>query len=447
MTRSTPKNQPAIVFWFRRDLRLFDNTGLEAALKSARETGLQVIPLFIYDTRILSKLEDRDDRRVFFIHNALSEMQRDLKTSGSSLIVEHGDPKEIFQDLCRRFQIRSVYLNHDYEPYATERDSDVRRVIRASGAEFVTFKDQVIFEKLEVEKGTGGPYSVYTPYSRRWLALLKPEHLRPRTSEELSEFFWKSRPLPLPTLKQIGFKKPQHGYLPGSELKRKILRTYEDTRNTPSIIGTTQMGVHLRFGTVSVRRLVKEARKYNETWLGELIWREFFMQILWNYPDVVKGPFRPKYLNIKYLNRETDFEAWQNGRTGVPIVDAGMRQLNETGFMHNRVRMVAASYLVKHLLIDWRLGEKYFARKLLDFELASNNGNWQWVAGCGCDAAPFFRVFNPIEQQKRFDRAFEYVRKWVPEYETEDYPAPIVEHKAARERVLRVYKDGLYGQS
>lgn len=441
------KTQPVVLYWFRRDLRLFDNTGLEAALKFAQESNLRVLPFFLFDTRILSKLEDRNDRRVDFIHRALQSMQDELVARGSTLLVETGDPRDVFEDLFQRFNIKAVYLNHDYEPYATERDLEVRKIVRQAGAEFVTFKDQVIFEKVEIEKGTGGPYSVFTPYSRRWLSRLKPEMLRPRKSEDLVSTFRKAAPLPIPSLKQIGFKAPSTESLPSRDLSRKIVRTYEDTRNIPAIAGTTRMGAHLRFGTVSVRQLVKEARKYNEVWLGELIWREFFMQILWNYPDVVKGPFRHQYGNIKYLNRESDFQAWCEGRTGYPIVDAGMRELNETGFMHNRVRMVAASFLVKHLLVDWRMGEAYFARKLLDFELASNNGNWQWVAGCGCDATPFFRVFNPIEQLRKFDRNCDYVKKWVREFETENYPAPIVEHKMARERVLKVYKDGLYGHS
>lgn len=426
------------IFWFRRDLRAFDNTGFEAALQS----GHPVLPLFIYDSNILDRLEDRDDRRVEFIHREITGLQEKFRAHGSSFLVERGDPIEVWKKIFKKYDVKKVFFNHDYEPYAIERDIEVGKLIKASGATVATFKDQVIFERLEVQKGTGGSYSVFTPFSRKWKELLKPEMLKVRDSESLLGKLVKTPALPLPTLQELGFESAGLPF-PPAEADRKILKTYADTRNIPSINGTSRLGLHLRFGTVSVRELVKIAQKTSEVWLNELIWREFFMQILWNYPHVAKGPFRPEYSKIKYLNRQSDFEAWCEGRTGYPLVDAGMRELNETGFMHNRVRMVAGSFLVKHLLIDWRWGEAYFARRLLDYDLANNNGNWQWVAGCGCDAAPYFRVFNPAEQLKKFDRDQVYSKTWVPELGTRDYPEPIVDHKMARERVLKAYKEGL----
>ena len=431
--------KPVSIFWFRRDLRLEDNTGLEAALKS----GHPVLPLFIFDEKILNKLEDKEDRRVEFIHNTLEEMQETLAKHGSTFIIEHGEPLEIWKKLVKMYDVKSVYLNHDYEPYAIERDIEVGKIVRASGAEYTTFKDQVIFERLEVEKGAGGSYSVFTPYSRKWKELLKPAMLKARDSETLLKNLVKLPERTRPTLAKLGFKSAGLPFPPAT-IDKKLVQRYGDQRNFPYLPGTSHLGMHLRFGTVSVRHLVKEAQKLSDVWLGELIWREFFMQILWNYPDVIKRPFRPEYENIKWRNNKEDFERWCTGTTGYPIVDAGMRELNETGFMHNRVRMVTGSFLVKHLLIDWRWGEEYFARKLLDFELSSNNGNWQWVAGCGCDAAPYFRVFNPHEQQKKFDPDQIYARTWIPELGTKEYPDQIVDHKFARERVLKVYKEGLH---
>jgi deoxyribodipyrimidine photo-lyase len=429
---------PISIFWFRRDLRVFDNTGFDAALSA----GLPVLPLFIFDSKILEKLEDRDDRRVEFIHGEVEALHQRFREFGSTILVEHGDPIEIFKKVLKKFNVKKVFTNHDYEPYAIERDTEVGKIVKAAGTTFSTFKDQVIFERLDVQKGAGGSYSVYTPFSKKWRELLKPDMLAARASEAKLGKLLKTKSFRLPTLSELGFRPAGLPY-PPADVDRKLLKTYDKTRNVPSINGTSRMGLHLRFGTVSVRELVKIARKTNEIWFGELIWREFFMQILWNYPHVVSGPFRPEYSKIKYLNRESDFKAWCEGRTGYPIVDAGMRELNETGFMHNRVRMITASFLIKHLLVDWRWGEAYFARRLLDYDLANNNGNWQWVAGCGCDAAPYFRVFNPHEQEKKFDRDQVYAKAWIPELGTADYPEPIVDHREARERVLKVYKAAL----
>jgi deoxyribodipyrimidine photo-lyase len=431
-------SQPIAVFWFRRDLRLEDNVGLAHALKS----GLPVLPLFIFDESILSKLQDRDDARVEFIHRALEELHGELAAKGSSLLVEHGDPSKIWKEIIAKFQVKAVYTNHDYEPYAVERDTEVGKFLSKAGIEFRTFKDQVIFEKMEVEKGTGGPYTVFTPYSRKWKELLKDSHLKSSESEKHLGALLEFKGGGVPSLEKIGFS-PSGKEFPPSRLDEKLVKLYAKNRNTPSIRGTTRLGVHLRFGTVSIRKLVKEARRLDETWLNELIWREFFMQILWNFPHVATKPFRPEYSGIQFRHDEKEFQKWCEGKTGYPIVDAGMRELNETGFMHNRVRMIVGSFLVKHLLIDYRWGEAYFARKLMDFELSSNNGNWQWVAGTGCDAAPYFRIFNPESQTKKFDPDHRYIKTWVPEFGSMSYPAPMIDHSFARERTLAAYKKGL----
>ena len=438
---SRKNSQPVAVFWFRRDLRLFDNVGLAAALK--RE--LPVLPLFIFDSDILEKLEDRDDRRVQFIHQTIVGLNKQLEDIGSALLVRYGKPAEVFKKLQSEFQIKAVYTNHDYEPYATQRDSEIFQMLKAGGATFSTFKDQVIFEKLEVEKGTGGPYTVFTPYSKKWLSQLDPKDLRSHKLTDDQFLRWSGEKIP--SLEEMGFKKSDLIF-PDSAPDKKLLKRYHELRNTPSVKGTSRLGLHLRFGTVSVREMAKLAREVaqdtgDQTWLKELIWREFFMQILWHFPHVVKGAFRPEYDRIQFRHDKKDFSRWCEGTTGYPIVDAGMRELNATGFMHNRVRMIAASFLVKHLLVDWRWGEAYFARKLLDFELASNNGNWQWVAGTGCDASPYFRVFNPETQAKKFDPKKEYINFWVPEAKTNKYPEPMIDHVTARLRVLRAYKIGL----
>lgn len=445
LMKSPHKDRPAkalSVFWFRRDLRLDDNRGLRAAL----ESGRPVLPIFIFDQEILNKIEDRDDARVSFIYEALQEMDRQLRALGSSLFVYHGKPLDIFADLVGRFDVAAIFTNRDYEPYALERDQKIRELIEATGGSFYDFKDQVVFEQNEVTKDDGKPYTVFTPFSKKWLARLTPDDLRAEKSEELTDNYLKSEKGPMPSLKGLGFE-PTSTPLPfiRPTVEPKQIEIYESTRNIPGDDkSTTRVGLHLRFGTVSIRDLVRRANKAeNKTWLKELIWREFFMQILWHFPHVVKGAFRPEYNKIEWRDDRADFEAWKQGKTGFPIVDAGMRELNATGYMHNRVRMIAASVLIKHLLIDWRKGEAYFARKLLDFELSSNNGNWQWVAGTGCDAAPYFRVFNPDLQQKKFDPKAIYIKKWVPEYGTSKQIEPIVDATTARTRALRAYKSAL----
>ncbi len=429
------------VFWFRRDLRLEDNAGLYHALQSGRP----VLPLFIFDREILDELEDKKDRRVEFIHHALNEMQSELQQAGSSLLVRYGKPAEVWKQLIEEFDVAAACANHDYEPYAIRRDREISELLKERGIPFHTFKDQVIFEKNEVLSNQGNPYTVYTPYRNRWRELLTGEAVKSFPSEGLQQNFWKTGALEIPGLSQIGFEATGAAF-PAKALREEIVRDYHRQRNFPAVQGTTRLGVHLRFGTVSVRQLARRALELNDTWLDELIWREFFMMILWHFPQVVDQPFKEKYAAIPWRNDEKEFAAWREGKTGYPLVDAGMRELNETGFMHNRVRMVAASFLSKHLLIDWRRGERYFAKKLLDYELASNNGNWQWAAGCGCDAAPYFRIFNPATQAEKFDPQSKYLKKWAPELNSPAYPAPIVEHKFARQRVLDVFKKALEKQ-
>jgi deoxyribodipyrimidine photo-lyase len=430
--------QKVVLFWFRRDLRLHDNAGLYAALSS----GLPVVPLFIFDKEILNRLEDRNDRRVSFIYTALQKMQEQLARQGATLCAEYGAPETIFQQLLERFNIQAVYTNHDYEPYAIERDHAIGKLLQSKGIAFHTYKDQVIFERSEVVKGDGSGYMVYTPYSKRWKSLLSERCYVPFKSESLFHQFYKQASFNLPSLEEMGFNfnKDIPSFKPADD---KIINLYHQTRNIPSVYGTSRMGVHLRFGTVSVRQLVAQALELNAVYLSELIWREFFMQVIWHRPDVVTTACKKNYDRISWRNNEEEFSRWCKGETGYPIVDAGMRELNETGFMHNRVRMIVGSFLVKDLLIDWRWGEAYFARKLLDFELASNNGNWQWVAGCGCDAAPYFRVFNPTLQAKKFDPELIYTKKWVPDLDKPSYPKQIVDHEYAKQRCLQAYKTAL----
>lgn len=427
------------IFWFRRDLRLTDNIGLFHALSESR----QVLPVFIFDSDILDQLDDRDDRRVTFIHRSLSHIQETLLSIGSSLECRYGKPIDIFTSFFDEFQVDAIYTNHDYEQYALERDRAVSELCAAHGALFRTYKDQVIFEKLEVCKDNQLPYTVFTPYSRKWKALLSAADYEPANSEGVLGNMLKRRPVPLPSLESMGFQ-PASDDFPESELNEELVSKYKEQRDYPAIAGTSRLGVHLRFGTVSIRQLVRLSMPLSETYLNELIWREFYQQILANFPAVGLGKaFKPEYDAIKWRNNETEFQAWCDGNTGFPIIDAGMRELNATGFMHNRVRMIVASFLTKDLLIDWRWGEAYFARKLLDFDLASNNGGWQWAAGSGCDAAPYFRVFNPSLQTIKFDKKLEYVRRWVPEFETLNYARPIVAHDFARKRCLEVYAAAL----
>lgn len=430
--------QKVVLFWFRRDLRLEDNAGLHAALSS----GLPVVPIFIFDTDILQHLEDKDDRRVSFIYSALEHMQEQLLAVESSLDVRYGKPLEVMKDFVQDYAVQAVYTNHDYEPEAIERDKKISQMLQAKGVEFHSFKDQVVFEKDEVVKDDGTGYMVYTPYAKKWKRRLQETGLSPYSSQKKTFHFYRQNQQAFPSLSAMGFDfNPDIPTL--KEANKTIITHYHQTRDIPSVKGTTRMGIHLRFGTVSVRQLVAEAAKLNEVFLGELIWREFFMQILWHHPRVVTEACKKEYNGIHWRNNETEFDRWCQGKTGFPIVDAGMRELNETGFMHNRVRMIVGSFLVKDLLIDWRWGEAYFARKLLDYELSSNNGNWQWVAGCGCDAAPYFRVFSPEAQAKRFDPKGIYIRKWVPEVDTKAYPKPMVDHAAARERCIKTYKAAL----
>ena len=425
------------IFWFRRDLRIDDNVGLFHALNDSEE----VLPIFIFDESILSQLP-KDDARVTFIHQQLEKIQLELKKSGKSLAVFHGFPLEIYKKLIKENQIKAVYTNHDYEPYARKRDLDLYQLFKENNVEFKTSKDQVIFEKSEVVKDDKTPYVVYTPYSNKWKSLFKSMNLINYDSENyINKLTLHS--YPFLSLDSIGFcaSKIQ---VSNFDISTNLIDNYEATRNFPALNKTSYLGIYLRFGAVSIRKMVAKAiESNNETFLKELIWREFFMQILWHFPHTNKSSFRPKYDAIKWENNETLFQKWCDGKTGYPFVDAGMRELNTTGHMHNRVRMIVASFLCKHLLIDWRWGETYFAQKLLDYEQASNVGNWQWAAGSGVDAAPYFRIFNPTEQIKKFDKDLKYIKKWIPELETQYYPEPIVDHKAARERCLRVYKEAV----
>ena len=421
------------IFWFRRDLRLLDNTGLNLALLKSKD----VQPVFIFDKEIIDELPN-DDPRVNFIYHELQKINKELISYNSSLKVYHGKPLDVFKQLSQENPELKVYTNRDYEPYAIARDEEINKLLLENGSELISSKDQVIFEKNEVVKNDGLPYTVFTPYKNKWLAKFKEDgfHLELKLN---SKNFYKSNH-EFPSMEELGFKKSSIKVPPFS-LDR--VHNYEETRNFPSLDSASKIGPHLRFGTVSIREIVSKVKDLNDTYLSELIWREFFMQILWHFPKVVHENFRPKYNFIKWRNNEEEFEKWCKGQTGYPLVDAGMRELNQTGFMHNRVRMVTASFLCKHLLIDWRWGEAYFAEKLLDYELASNNGNWQWSAGTGCDAAPYFRVFNPSEQIKKFDDKNQYINKWIPELNEFSYTQPMVEHPLARQRAIETYKEGI----
>jgi deoxyribodipyrimidine photo-lyase len=425
------------IFWFRRDLRLDDNVGLFHALNSTEE----VLPVFIFDESILDELP-KDDARVTFIHELLSKIQEQLALQGKSLAVFHGKPVAVFKQLISEHSISTVYTNHDYEPYARKRDKEINQLLKEHGIDFKTSKDQVIFEKSEVVKDDGLPYVVYTPYSKKWKEKFKTISLPNYPSENLLDKI-ALHSYPFLSLTDIGFETSSIKITP-FDVSDKLVDQYEATRNFPAMSGTSMIGAYLRFGAVSIRKIVAKAiASKNETFWNELIWREFFMQILWHFPHTIHKSFKEKYDAIEWNNNETEFQKWCDGKTGYPMVDAGMRELNATGHMHNRVRMVVASFLCKHLLIDWRWGETYFALKLFDYEQASNVGNWQWAAGSGVDAAPYFRIFNPAEQIKKFDKDLKYIKKWVPEVETSAYSLPIVDHKEARERCLRVYKEAV----
>lgn len=425
------------IFWFRRDLRLKDNHGLYRAL----ESGKKVLPIFIFDEDILDLLENKLDKRVDFIVQALQTLNSFLKSKNKGIKIFKGKPLEIYKKLSQNYEIEAVYSNEDYEPYAIKRDQEIADFLASKNIAFHQFKDQVIFHKDEIVKADKKPYTVYTPYSKLWLNEFQKVDLQGFPSEKKLDNLLD---IPFEELKieDIGFQKTDLTFeIPEADLH--IIKTYEETRNFPAVKGTTQLGVHLRFGTISVRKLAKIAKENNLTFLKELIWREFFMQILYHFPKVVNHSFKSKYDAIPWENNPEFLEKWKAGTTGFPIVDAGMRELNTTGFMHNRVRMITASFLIKHLLTDWRIGEAYFAEKLMDYDLSANNGNWQWCASSGCDAAPYFRIFNPDEQQKKFDPDFKYIKKWIPEFGTKYYPKPILEHKKAREKVLKVYKEAL----
>jgi deoxyribodipyrimidine photo-lyase len=427
------------IFWFRRDLRLEDNTALFHALQSE----YPLLPIFIFDKAILDKLENKADARVQFIHDSLMEMQSKLVAQDSSLQVLHSTPLEAFTSLLKQYKIANVYCNTDYEPYARERDEVIKTLLEKNNASLISYKDQVIFEKAEVVKDDGKPYTVFTPFSRKWKAALKENDLKLFETEKKFDKFFKTSPIKIPSLIQIGFTKSTQTF-PSKSVEAELVKKYSTQRDIPSIQGTSHLGLHLRFGTISIRRLAKYSSKLSETFLNELIWRDFYHMILWHFPQVGEGKaFKSAYDFIQWRDDEAAFKKWCDGQTGYPIVDAGMRELNTTGFMHNRVRMIVASFLCKHLLIDWRLGEAYFAQKLLDFDFAANNGGWQWAAGSGCDAAPYFRIFNPYLQTKKFDPDLKYIKKWVPEFEEFSYPKPIVEHTIARDRCLKVYKEGL----
>jgi deoxyribodipyrimidine photo-lyase len=430
--------EPIVVFWFRRDLRLTDNAGLYHALKN----GLPVLPVFVFDTNILGKLENKKDRRVDFIHQALENLQQELLTLNSSVFVWYGTPESAYENLFKEFDVKAVYCNGDYESGANVRDEKIKKLAEKNRVSFHAYKDQVIFEKGEVLKDDGKPYTVFTPYSRKWKAKLNDFYVRSFPNKKYFKNFIQGKKYKIPPLKDIGFEKTDMKFsLP--KITPELLRKYKENRDFPSVAGTSRISMHLRFGTISIRKTSHYALQYSETWLNELIWREFYMMILWHFPHVEKYSFKKEYDFITWRNNEKEFEKWCKGETGFPIVDAGMRELNTTGFMHNRVRMITASFLVKDLLIDWRWGEAYFAEKLNDFDLSANNGGWQWAAGSGCDAAPYFRIFNPDSQQQKFDADFEYIKKWIPEFGTDKYPKPIVDHKQAREQTLAAYKKTL----
>jgi deoxyribodipyrimidine photo-lyase len=427
------------IIWFRRDLRLDDNAALYHALRSE----VPVLPIFIFDKNILDLLEDKTDRRVAFIHSALNEMQQKLIKLGASLEVYYGTPLEIFNSLLNKYRVEQVFTNHDYEPYALEREKVITQLLENHQARLVTFKDQVIFEKNEVIKDDGAPYTIFTPYSRKWKATLLEDHLKPFDTQKYFNHFFQQAPFAIPSLQSMGFIEDEKSF-PSKSLDEEVVKKYAVQRNFPAIAGTSKLGVHLRFGTISIRALARKSGGLSETYLNELIWRDFYHMILFHFPQVGHyKAFKQVYDTIEWRKNEDDFQKWCNGVTGYPIVDAGMRELNATGFMHNRVRMIVASFLTKHLLIDWRWGEAYFAQKLLDFDLAANNGGWQWAAGSGCDAAPYFRIFNPYLQTQKFDPKLEYIKKWVPEFQEFTYPSPIVVHEDARKRCLEVYGKAL----
>lgn len=433
------------IHWFRRDLRLHDNAAFYHALKS----GFQVLPIFIFDKNILDDLKEgnhlQEDKRLLFIYNKIIELKYQLNNLGSEIRIYYGHPEEVWKEIISEFDVSHVFTNHDYEPYAIDRDEQVKTLLMEKGIGFSSYKDQCIFERNEVIKDDGKPYTVFTPYSRKWKAKLNDFYLKSYPCNKYYKFLINSNLVnkSVPSLESMGFANLSIDF-PPIHVPDAILKQYKENRDTPGINGTSKLGVHLRFGTISIRELARTAFENGyETFLNELIWRDFYMMILSHFPHVVTGAFRPEYDIIPWNNNEEDFEKWCQGKTGYPIVDAGIRELVNTGFMHNRVRMIVASFLTKHLLIDWRKGEAFFAKYLLDFELASNNGGWQWAAGSGCDAAPYFRVFNPHLQTQKFDSKGIYIKKWVPEINSFEYPKEIIEHSIARQRALDTYSKAL----
>jgi deoxyribodipyrimidine photo-lyase len=438
------------LFWFRRDLRTEDNSGLFHALNQNKPVQC----VFLFDTEILSALENKTDARVTFLNDTLRALDKELQAWGGFLDVRYGSPVTVWQQLLDEYQPEAVYSNRDYEPYARKRDVSVGQLCKEKGIEFIQYKDHVIFETTDVVKSDGSPYTVFTPYKRRWLEKLQGEGGMSDAQGPLRSFpsqgkikegalnQHRQRSLEWPSLNDMGFNRSNMP-IPPKEVSQAIIALYDKNRNFPSVDGTSKLGIHFRFGTISIRDKARKAMLLNETFLSELVWRDFYSMILWHFPHVASRSFRPEYDEIAWRNNEMEFTAWCQGMTGYPIVDAGMRELLATGYMHNRVRMIVASFLTKHLLIDWRWGEAWFAAHLLDFDLSSNNGGWQWAAGCGTDAAPYFRVFSPDAQTEKFDKDNKYIRKWIPEFGTSSYPRPIVDHKMARERCLLVFKEGL----
>lgn len=419
------------IFWFRRDLRLEDNTALHQALSTEKN----VLPIFIFDEEIINELPINDPR-INFIYDNLYHIDQILKTKNASLLVLKGKPIQVWKELLQNHFVKNVFVNKDYEPYAIKRDREIEQLLAQNSIRFLAFKDQVIHEENDVLKKDGTPYTVFTPYKNKWLEMFKPQFTSYTPAyENLNQEI-----RPFPNMEELVFKKSS---IKVRDYDLSLINEYQKTRDFPHLDSTSYLSPHLRFGTVSIRIIIENLKGSDQAFLSELIWREFFMQILFHFPRVVVQNFKAKYDNISWLNNEDDFKKWCEGKTGYPIVDAGMRQLNKTGYMHNRVRMIAAGFLCKHLLIDWRWGEAYFAKKLLDYELSSNNGNWQWAAGTGCDAAPYFRIFNPNEQLTKFDPDLSYVKRWIPELKTSNYPEPMVEHKFARTRALERYKSGI----
>lgn len=429
----TQNSEKVAVMWFRRDLRIEDNS----AIRHALESGYSVLPVFLFDTHILKDLP-RNDARFSFIYKKLQGLHQCLKENGSALLTYVGEPVAMWETILSQYSVASVYYNTDYEPYARERDAAVGSLLEKHHVEFFRYKDQVIFEENEILKEDGKPYTVFTPYKNKWLKKYSTLFNNTPSQPDLGQLL--KYHVNFPSLKDLGF---EESFIMVRDFNLSRVEDYAYTRNFPAENSTSYLSPHLRFGTVSIRQIVHKLTDKEEIFLSELIWREFFMQILFHYPQVVSQNFHTKYDGIQWRNSEEEFQLWCQGNTGYPLVDAGMRQLNQTGYMHNRVRLVTASFLCKHLLIDWRWGEAYFAQKLLDYELSSNNGNWQWAAGTGCDAAPYFRIFNPTTQMEKFDKELKYVKKWVPEYGTGAYATPMVDHAFARSRALKVYKNGI----